>query len=522
MADFDWDAQEGADAKDFDWGSQENAEKSSQLETGIMHGLQGATAGFLDELSGAGEAAGRVVGVEGLGGSFSDVGLAKGGPTLRMDVLKKAYENSRDRKRAMLATQAKDNPGTAATANFVGMVGSPVNKLAKGLSLAKGGALLGGINSLGASDADTASGVLTDTAIGTGTGLVLGKSIEKASPLISAGLDKASKGARSLATKMAARALGAERGTIKSIGADKVFKAGAQALDEGVLSPFAATDDLIARNQATKDAGGKLMGKAYDAIDEAGASTFSPLKVAEEVDDTLGNFYRSPINKGETRQLENTIESIMMRNADDASAIPLREAQLLKEELQKVANWKNKLNVTDKERMARDAYGIVSRNIDDAVEQGGEAVNQAGLGETLKQGKSLFSNASTAGQLLENKFAREQGNNLLGLTDAITGAGALGYGASTDDWGTAGAIMLGKKGLQKYGSQNSALALNKVSKMLMRSPRLAELATKNPNAFNSLAQSIAERASQALPKAASFDPTKPGDDKDARDAFLEY
>jgi hypothetical protein len=264
------------------------------------------------------------------------------------------------------------------------------------------------------------------------------------------------------------------------------------------------------------------MGKAYDAIDEAGASTFSPLKVAEEFDDTLGNFYRSPINKGETRQLENTIESIMMRNADDASAIPLREAQLLKEELQKVANWKNKLNVTDKERMARDAYGIVSRNIDDAVEQGGEAVNQAGLGETLKQGKSLFSNASTAGQLLENKFAREQGNNLLGLTDAITGAGALGYGASTDDWGTAGAIMLGKKGLQKYGSQNSALALNKVSKMLMRSPRLAELATKNPNAFNSLAQSIAERASQALPKAASFDPTKPGDDKDARDAFLEY
>ena len=516
MSDFDWDAQESAD--DFDWNSQENAEKAPVAETAIMQGLQGASGGFLDELSGAGEAAGRVVGIEGLGGSFSDVGLAKGGPTLKMDVLKQAYENSRNRKREMLAKQSRDNPATATIAGLGGAIVSPLNKAVKGLSLARGGAVLGGVNAMGASEAEDLGGLGMDTLVGAGLGGAVGKAVDKASPLIERGVKRVSDGAGDLAERLSARALGAERGTIKSLGMDKVKAAGRQALDENVLSPFGSTDDIVARNASVKDRGGKMMGEAYNAIDDAGASTFNPREVAEIVDDKLAPTWRTPLNKGETNQFENTLETILERGPGD---IPLREAQLLKQELQSAANWKNTLNPTAKEQMARDAYRVVSEQIDEAVNLGQNAVNKAGLAETLSRGKDLFAKGSTTDKLLQNKVAREQGNKLFGLTDTITGGAALGYGYGNDDWAGAAGIFGAKKYLGKYGAQQGALVLDKVSKTLMQTPRFAQMATNNPKAFNAMAMSMAKRLEGSMPKAAQFDPQKPQDDKEARDAFLD-
>lgn len=493
------------------------ATPASKVDTAVMQGLQGATAGFLDEASGAGEAIGRALGIEGLGGSFSDVGFAKGGPTLDKDILKEAYRRARDRKRGILKKQEADNPATAGVAKFAGMVASPLSKATKGLSLARAGGVIGGVNALGESTAEDLPGMAKDTAIGYGTGAILGKGIEKASPYISAGTEKLGKGARNLAERFAGRALGAERGTIKSLGADKVQAAGAHALDEGILSPLANTDDLIARNEAAKKAGGKLMDKAYTAIDDAGASTFNPLKVASEVDDQIGGFYRSPINRGEANQLENTLESILMRGEGN---IPIKEAQVLKQELGKVANWKNNLNITEKEKMAREAYGIVSRNIDDAVKSGSDLINQAGLGDILNKGKAIFGNASTAEKLLQNKLAREQGNKLIGLTDwGVLGAGG---GLAVPTGGASVPVAMGmtaaKKGLEKYGAQNTALALNKVSKMLMKTPRFAEMARNNPKAFNALAASIAKRAGGGVMKAAGNEPMS---DEESKAAFVE-
>ncbi|MGE3681949.1 MAG: hypothetical protein AB7G93_09500 [Bdellovibrionales bacterium] len=518
MAQFNWDNYEDAapgPGKSFDWDSYEDAVKPGGAESAVMHGLQGATAGFLDELSGLGEAAGRVVGVKGVGGSFADLDLAEGGPTLDRELLKEAYINARDKKRQILETQAKAHPGVTAASEVAGMVISPANKIAKGATLATGSAALGGLHAAGSSDADNARDLLVDTAVGTGTGLVLGKAAEKASPIVQKGVDKVAKGSKELAKRFAARALGAERGTIKSIGFDKVKAAGGQALDEGVLSPLASTDDLVVRNKAVKSKGGKMMGQAYEAIDEAGASTFNPLEVASKVDEQLGGFYRSPINKAETTQLENTLETILMRGDKN---IPLREAQTLKEELNKVANWKNKLQITDKEKMAREAYRIVSEHIDDAVAKGSETVEKAGLSGVLKKGKDLFSKASTTEQLLENKVAREQGNKLIGLTDAITGAGALGYGGTTGDWETAAGVVLGKKMLQKYGAQNAALALNRISKALGKSPQMVTLAKNNPGLFQTVVGAIAKNGSKALPRAAENEEFK-GKDKWAVDGF---
>ncbi len=487
--------------------------KHSAVATAGMHGLQGLTAGFMDELQGAGEAAGRVVGVEGAGGPMKDMGFSEDGPTLDWETLRDAYRMARNKERATLKEQSEERPGLALGANLTGSVLSPVNKLAKGASLVKAGAGLGAVNALGNSEKETASGMLADTADGAVLGAVLGKGGQK----LEEGAQKLGAGAKDLAKRFGARALGAERGTIKSIGHDKVMSAAEQALEQGVISPLASTDDLVSRNAAVKQKGGELMGKAYDAIDEAGASTFNPLDVASKVDEKIGGFYRSPINKGETNQLENTLEAILMRGDKN---IPIKEAQALKEELAKVANWKNRLNITDKEKMARDAYGVVSKQIDEAVSSGSAAIDKAGLSETLKTGKDLFSKASTADALLENKVAREQGNKLFGLTDTITGGAALGYGGVTDDWKGAAGLMAAKKGLEKYGAGTAAVGLNKVANFLMKKPEMAKLASSNPKAFSALVADFSKRVSPqgAGSKVAQ---TPEAEERNAKQSFVE-
>ena len=474
-------------------------ESSSEIESGIMHGLQGATGGFLDEIAGGVESAGRVAGVKGLGGSFSDIGLADDGPTLDWEALRDAYKAARDKKRGVLRKQSDDNPEIATTSNIVGSMVSPLNKVTKGMSLAKAGATLGGLNAFGNSESEDLGGMIQDTATGALIGGTVGKAVDVASPYVAKTANYVGEKLKPLAEKISARGLGAERGTIKKLGSEKTMEAGRYALDNGLHDLGLSTDDMIARNEALKKSGGEMMGRAYQAIDDAGASTFNPLEVATKVDEQIGGFYRSPINRGETNQLENTLESILMRGDKN---IPLSEAQALKQELGKVANWKNNINITDKEKMAREAYKIISTSIDDAVKKGSEAVNKAGLSETLSKGKDLFSKASTAEELLANKLAREDGNKFIGLTDAITGGAALGYGGMTGDWQTGLGIMAGKKGLEKYGAKIASRSLDKVSKALMKSPQMAALFESNPQAFQALANKLEQGLMSELPRAA--------------------
>jgi hypothetical protein len=330
-------------------------------------------------------------------------------------------------------------------------------------------------------------------------GQVLSKGVGMAADAAAPYVQKTGEGARNLAKKFGARALGAERGTIKKLGADKVDELGAYALDEGLLSPLASTDDLITRNAANQAKGGAMMDEVYTTIDDAGKSTFNPQKAAEQVNEEVGSFWRSPINRGETNQLENTLESILMRGEGN---IPIKEAQALKQELGKVANWKNNLSITDKERMARDAYGIVSSQIDEAVELGAKEIGSEGLLNTLKEGKRLYGNSKGAQVLLENKNAAEVGNKMFGLTDTIAGTGAMGA------MGPAGlGVLAAKKGVERYGYQNAALGLNKIGKTLMKSPRMLEAFEKNPQVFQSLVQKLESQAApqMSLPRAADKD-----------------
>lgn len=171
--------------------SDEIEQGQSKVGTAVMQSLQGASGGFLDEASGVVEAGGRVLGLEGLGGKFEDIGIAEGGPAIGWDdgpsidweVLRDAYREARDKKRGVLKKQKEDNPGIALASEIGGAVLSPANKLVKGMSLAKGGAAMGGAMALGNSEADltegNVGGAISDTASGAVLGGLLGKSAEK-------------------------------------------------------------------------------------------------------------------------------------------------------------------------------------------------------------------------------------------------------------------------------------------------------------------------------------------------------
>lgn len=154
-------------------------DRPSAVASAIRQTAQGFTGGFSDEIAGVTEAAGRIVGVDGLGGAMKNISLNPDGMTFSKEDIQRAYESGRDQERQVLKKDSEANPGTSLAANIIGGVASPINKIAKGMSVAKTGATLGGVYGLGSSESDTALGMAGDTLTGAGTGLVLGKGLEK-------------------------------------------------------------------------------------------------------------------------------------------------------------------------------------------------------------------------------------------------------------------------------------------------------------------------------------------------------
>lgn len=440
---------------------QQAKQNISQSESALRGAAQGASLGFADEATGTMEALWN---------------KAQGNP----QAFGELYSQYRDESRQAFSESQQANPksylagevgGGVATAFIPGMA---VAKGAKAASTLGKAAKIGGAMGAGYSEGQNVGEVAKDVAIGATTGALT----SFAMPFVGKKLASTGVKLKDSAEKFASRALGGERGTIKKLGKKKIQGLGRQALDEKILSPGANTEQLIARNEALKSKGASQMKEVYEAIDKKGKSTFNPRKVAEKVEDELGDFYRSPINASETAQLERTLESIKMRGRKNIS---LKDAQTLKKEIGRVANWKNNLNITEKEKMARTTYKIVSNAIDEAADKGSKGLGKANLKLKLQHGKKLYSKGKDTEQLLINKQARDEGNKLVGLTDWGLLGGSLPLAAYSGGMSIpATALAFGAKKIgEKYGLQTTAIGLDKISKQLAKSPELAKRLAKN-------------------------------------------
>lgn len=428
----------------------------STTESALRGAAQVASMGFADEATGGLEA-------------LKEVALSEA----EIGDLARLYKKYRDESRANYKKAEEANPlayGAGQVAGGAATMVIPGLNVAKGASVLNAGvkgAIAGGLGGIGGSEKEGLESI-QDATIPAATGAILGAGAQKIGQALSKTPEAVGDSLTDFAEVQSFRAMGGDKSALNKMGMDKARSVGRAGLDNEIVTPLASTDDMLSRAEALKASGGAQMGQAYDAIDQAGVSTFNPLNVASSVDEQLGGFYRSPINRGETQQLENMLESIVQRGADN---IPLREAQSLKEEIGKVAFPNGgKINpdlITEKQRMAQEAYRIVNEAIDSAAGSG-DASAQA----LLREGKELYGAGANAERLLANRQAKEAGNKMFGLTDTIVGAsglvGAIPTGGMSAVAGAA--VVGGKKLAEKYGPQTLAVGADKLGEFLKRDP----------------------------------------------------
>lgn len=153
--------------------------KTSIPEAALSGAVEGLTLSLDDEILGALQA---------------PVASVMSEKPLSLDELLNQYRTARDRRREQKAQIAKDRPGTVLAANLAGGLAPALftggsSLLATGAkalapTTLKGIATVGGIAGLGASEADLTKGEISqaaiDTALGAGTGAILGKVAPKA------------------------------------------------------------------------------------------------------------------------------------------------------------------------------------------------------------------------------------------------------------------------------------------------------------------------------------------------------
>lgn len=533
----------GADS----WSPMESKSDSPSVATSaVRKAIQGASSGFSDELAGLTEAAGSVVGVKGAGGPIKDISAGKStiksnatgmGPAIDWEALKASYLSGRDKERAALKKDSAANPATSAIAELAGAIASPINKIVGPAGAARGGAVIGGAQAAGGSDADNAVDLAKDTGIGILTGATVGKLADVATPRIEAGVKKVGQKAKDIAEMMSARSLGAERGTIKKLGNEAVKKAGRYALDNDVVTALNNTEGKIVANEAAKKSAVNARKGAYDTIDEASASQFNPKEAATAARDKIleGKNPNHDDVKELIGALDPHLKNILSRGDENIS---MAEAQKLVESLKAKAKFDTSRSNQGNE-VAKSVYESVRKSINEAAEKGADKIGVGGLGlgrnadgeldlRTLRQiiedSNSKYSSGKVAEELLKNKNAREQGNRLVGLTDTITGAGAAAYGGATGDWTGAGEIVVAKKLIEKYGAQMAARGLDKVAKKLLAVPEMAALAEKSPAAFQSIVSHF-ESPKTVLQKSADNEAPKKGPAKwanDGHDKLLKH
>lgn len=148
----------------------------------VLHkAAQGISFGLSDEISGVAEAAGRVVGVKGIGedlpskvapisalfsNPYESLKFSEDGPTLDWDKIKQGYVEARDRERKQLKQMQDAHPVTSTVAEVIPSLAIPTSAAAKlGTRIAMS-AGQGALTGFGMSEADDLEGIAKDTAVG--------------------------------------------------------------------------------------------------------------------------------------------------------------------------------------------------------------------------------------------------------------------------------------------------------------------------------------------------------------------
>lgn len=422
---------------------------------------RGAFAGFSDEFAGGLEAAGRAVGLKGLGGKIKDIEMDA--PTLDPEQLKKAYYEAKEAELQEIKKDEIQKPAEAFGYQAIGGAVSPLSKALKGLSLAKQAAVAGAVTGVGESEGESALEDISAGVIGAATGGIFGKAASKLGSSFKKG-----------AEELAENATGAT-----ALQASK-FKdgAGRELLDKGVVSFMDSPEDIAAKSDLAIKQAERTIDSALKALDKKGV-VVSVDKIVDSLQRKIDLWSQDPAKAPVVRKLMSVVDDIY--NAG-RSNVKLSEAEITKRGYNNIAkNWLD----PDQGQAGKVAYLAYRDAVEEAAQIADPKIAQSFIGakkvyalmnpiREAAERRALQLNQSPIGGLLDVAAA---------TTGAITGGPATGLGA--------GAVTAaGRRALAPRAASTAAVTLDVASKLLSESKALSQIATTNPTVVQYIVEKI--------------------------------
>lgn len=390
-----------------------------------------------------------------------------------------SYELVRGNIREERAKAKRDQPEASLAGEIVGGVGASVasNILLPGGGAIARGALEGGIDALGDSEADLTKGdylgAAADTAlgglVGAGAGFVgdkvggaIGRRLSTApGALESMAQGRAVKAAtgqnkREISKMIAAEMRGSDVGTVERVGSDL--------LDQGVVTAGANADDMLQRAVARRAEFAQLID---DSLDELDSLAQRPLNVGAIADDLENSLVAPFLNgtRGQRQVAARMAEEIQALR--DQGPVGLRALEEFKRGLDDSINYAAEIKDPAQKALLR-MRTILNETIESEADAIASATGSEAAANYLNA-KAVTGSMSIGERVARNQATSQASNRLIAPSDYGMGAvgavvSGIASGGSIPAAALTGlAIAGGHKALRQRGNQVAAAALRGLS-----------------------------------------------------------
>lgn len=288
--------------------------------------------------------------------------------------------------------------------------------------------------------------------------------IPGASRLVLGGTAKA---IEDISTGLARRALGYTKPFLKTAQArEKANIVADTMLKQHIIPNLGSTKKAMENVEILLADTGQALAQTRETLQTTGLA-FNPL----ELDDKIINALMPKLQGGAFQGTKNTVEKIRKTIlAGGADNVDFKTASEILDKLNENAGYGVAATASQKAsaKLYRKAAGIVSDEIDNAVERVAKETGQPKLLENYLTNKQLYSKAKDAQKVLNNKLAAEEGNNQIGLRTAALAAGELASGNPIGAAASMGLIEAGKRrgmGIAAVSTRNTANTIRKIGEL---------------------------------------------------------
>lgn len=308
-------------------------------------------------------------------------------------------------------------------------------------------------------------------------GQIIGKALPMAVNGIRSGADKIGNALGKEAEKFAVNSTGATGAQVSKFADD----AGRELLDRKLVRFGDNAENIASRTHGAMDDANSVLDRTLKELDSRGV-TASADNVVKDLETRISKLRQDPSQADIVKKLENIVLNI---TGTGESNIPISLAEQTKRGFNRAAgNWVD----LDAGQAGKTAYQAYRGEVENAAQNAAPE-----LASQFKDAKETFGLLAPIQEASQRRASTLNQSPFGGLLDTAT-VGATGatiggpVGLAT---GVAGAVA--RKTIAPRVTSSAAVGLDAISKALMKSPQVAELSIKNPQAFEALLYKIQEK-----------------------------